>query len=147
MKRAQAIAFLIPVLVLVAGCTTTTPPGVPQIFPPGQSTTVPTLAVEPTQTLPPGQDVSIQVNQKDTSYATITVIFAGGEGQVAVRDVEVRVTRPDGTTETAHIKPLKGSEAKLQGTRGTDRVEAWVTLNTGNRYKTVDVLVPFRNRG
>jgi hypothetical protein len=101
----------------------------------------------PTQTLPKGQGVTIQVDQKDPIYATITVVFTGGEGQVAVTDIRVQVTRSDGTAAIEHLPPVKGAEATFQGSRGTDRLEAWVTLNTGMTYKTVDMLLPFRTRG
>ncbi len=136
MKRSFiALALLAALLVLLAGCATLPSAGEP---------TVPTP--EPTQTLPPGKDVTIQVNQKDPIYATITVIFAGGEGQIAVTDILVRVTTPDGAMTTKHLRPVKGDEVVFQGSRETDRLEAWVTINTGVTYKTVDTLVPFRTR-
>jgi len=130
-----AFALLAATLLLVAGCTTLSPTGEPAVPTPG-----------PVQTLPPGKDVTIQVNQKDPIYATITVIFAGGEGQIAVTDILVRVTLPDGTITTEHLPPVKGDEVVFQGSRETDRLEAWVTLNTGMTYKTLDMLVPYRTR-
>ena len=130
-----AFALVAACLVLLAGCTTLPPAGTPTVATPA-----------PTQTLPPGQGVTLQVNQKDPIYDTITVVFAGGEGQIAVSDIQVRVTRSDGTTETKQLQPIKGDEVRFQGTRETDRVEAWVTLNTGKTYKTVDTLLPHRTR-
>jgi hypothetical protein len=127
--------FLMILFLILAGCM------LPENGEPGN------LSPGPTQTLPPGRDVTIQVDQKDPIYATITVVFAGGEGQIAVSDIIVRVTRPDGSTATEHLKPVKGAEVTFQGSRETDRVEAWVTLNTGTTYKTVDTLLPFRTRG
>jgi hypothetical protein len=125
-------------LLLFSGCTGTRPDG-------GAGAVVPTPG--PVQTLPPGKDVTIQINEKDTSYATITVIFSGGEGQIAVRDILVMVTHPDGTVLTGHLPPVKGEELVFQGTRDTDRIEVWVTLNTGIRYKVIDQLLPYRTRG
>jgi hypothetical protein len=132
-----APAVLAITLLLLSGCTGT--------WPDGTGPTVPTPG--PVQTLPPGRDVTIQINEKDTSYATITVIFSGGEGQIAVRDILVRVTHPDGTVLTGHLPPLKGEELVLQGTRETDRIEVWVTLNTGIQYKVIDKLLLYRTRG
>jgi hypothetical protein len=134
------VSCLIPVLLAVfflitAGCTMPGNGGSPDRSP------------GPTQTLPPGRDVTIQVDQKDPISATITVVFAGGEGQIAVTDILVRVTLPDGSITTKHLQPVKGAEVTFQGSRETDRVEAWVTLNTGTTYKTVDTLLPFRTRG
>lgn len=133
-----AAPLLVVLLLLVSGCVSPWPAGdgTPPVPTPG-----------PVQTLPPGKDVTIQVNEKDTSYATITVIFSGGEGQVAVTDILVRVTRPDGEIIMEHLPPVKGSEVIIQGSRDTDRIEVFVTLNTGNRYKVIDTLLPYRTRG
>jgi len=130
-----AFALLAATLLLLTGCTTLSPAG---------ESAVP--APEPTQTLPPDKDVTLEVDQKDPIYATVTVSFAGGEGQIAVTDIELRFTRPDGTIMTEHLRPVKGDEVVFQGSRETDRLEAWVTLNTGVKYKTLDMLVPFRTR-
>jgi hypothetical protein len=136
MKRLSiALVLLAAALLLLSGCTTLPSPG---------QSTEPTAG--PTQTLPPGKDVTIQVNQKDPIYATITVIFAGGQGQIAVSDILVRVTLPDGTREEKHLRPVKGDEVTFQGSRETDRLEAWVTLNTGVTYKTLDMPIAFRTR-
>jgi hypothetical protein len=138
MRSSSLMLFLAAaVLLVLAGCTTAPPVLTPTL-------TVPTP--EPTQTLPPGQGVTLQVNQKDPIYDTITVVFAGGEGQIAVTNILVKVTLSDGRTETKQLPPVKGDEVTFQGTRGTDRVEAWVTLNTGKTYKTVDTLLPHRTR-
>jgi len=34
----------------------------------------------------------------------------------------------------------------LHGTRGTDRIKVWVTLNTGSICKVIDRLLPCRSR-
>lgn len=138
MRSSSLMLFLAAaVLLVLAGCTTAPPLLTPTL-------TVPTP--EPTQTLPSGQGVTLQVNQKDPIYDTITVVFAGGEGQIAVTNIVVKVTLSDGKTETKQLQPVKGEEVRFQGTRETDRVEAWVTLNTGKTYKTVDTLLPHRTR-
>jgi hypothetical protein len=136
MKTSWFIPLIFTVtLILLAGCTA---------IPVNRGEAVPSPG--PVQTLPPGKDVTIQINEKDTSYATITVIFSGGEGQVAVTNILVRVTHPDGTTQSGNLPPVKGEELVFQGTRGTDRIEAWVTLNTGTTYKIIDQLLPYRTR-
>lgn len=136
-----AIALLGSIFLLAAGCTESITPAVP-----GSGTlNVPTPG--PTMTLPQGKSVTVQVNEKDTSYATITVIFSGGEGQIATKDIRVRLTRADGEVLTDHIPPEKGAELILQGTRETDRMEVFVTLNTGDTYKIIDMLLPYRTRG
>lgn len=127
---------------LSAGCTSVIP-DTPVI--PNNSSSVSTPG--PTMTLPPGQSVVIQVNEKDTSYATISVVFSGGEAQVATKDILVRVTRPDGEVLIGHLRPVKGDELVLQGSRDTDRIEVFVTLNSGVTYKVIDRLLPYRTRG
>ena len=129
-------------LLLTAGCTSVIP-DTPVI--PNNSSSV--QSPGPTMTLPPGQTVSIQVNEKDTGYAKISVIFSGGEGQVATKDILVRVTRPDGEVLIGHLRPVKGDELILQGSMDTDRIEVFVTMNTGVTYKVMDRLLPYRTRG
>lgn len=105
------------------------------------------FATGPTVTLPPEQNVEIQVNEKDPIYATITVVFAGGKGQIAVRDILVRVTTSDGKVTEQHLPPQKGSEVVFKGTKGDDRLEVTVTLTTGATYKIIDRIIPYRTRG
>lgn len=101
----------------------------------------------PVQTLPPAKNVEVQVNDKDPIYATVTTIFAGGEGQIAVKSIEVILIRSDGQVQKGMLQPIKGAEVKLQGTRGTDRAVVYVTLNTGDTYKVIDQPVLFKERG
>ncbi|MDD1711107.1 MAG: hypothetical protein LUQ37_09395 [Methanoregulaceae archaeon] len=132
---AVAMGFL-----FTAGCTG----NFPSVTPDG-SLSVPSPG--PTVTMPSGQSVTVQVNEKDTSYATITVIFAGGEGQMATKDILVRVTRADGEVIIEHLPVEKGAELIIQGTKDTDRIEVYATLNTGVTYKIIDQLLPYRTRG
>ncbi|MDI9633092.1 MAG: hypothetical protein QFX32_03440 [Methanolinea sp.] len=129
----------------LAGCT-----GMHPQFPPGQGgfgSGEDSLKPGPTVTLPPSLDVTVQVNEKDPIYATVPVIFAGGKGQVAVRDILVRLTTSEGQVIEGHLEPVKGAEVKLQGTRGDDRLEVLVTLTNGNTYKIIDRTVKYRTRG
>jgi len=123
-----------------AGCTESLPEILPD-NPPDN------LTPEPTVTMPPGQSVTVQINEKDPIKATITVIFAGGEGQIATRDVLVRLTRADGEVIIEHLRAEMQDEVELQGTKESDRIEVYITLNTGKTYKIIDQLVPYRTRG
>jgi len=138
MKPIWLIPIFIVILLLLSGCTTIRPNGdsISSIPSPG-----------PIQTLPHGQNVTVQVNEKDTSYATITVIFSGGEGQIYVRDILVKVTRGDGVeVPPEHLPPMKGAEVTILGSRETDRIEVYVQLDTGEWYKIIDRLLPFKTR-
>ncbi len=130
--------LIIGIAGIISGCTA------PQF---GQAPADGNIAPGPTQTLPPGKNVVLQINEKDTSYQTVTVIFAGGEGQIAVTDILLVYTRADGTSEQKHLPATKGAEIVFQGTKETDRIQGYVTLNTGATYKIVDQPVPYRTRG
>jgi len=105
------------------------------------STTVPVESLPTDITLPPARFATDIRIDKDRVYSKITVTFVGGPGQVFVRDILVRVTRSDGLKEEAHIPfenqvPVGGS-VDLAGTKGSDRVEVYVTIN-GVIYKIRD---------
>ncbi len=152
-------------LVLAAGCVNQPQAQNPTVTPlvtdnPAPPQTSPTRA--PSETVPVTTQVSAAVTNdslptdvslppqrfatdiridKDRVYSTITVTFVGGAGQVFVKDILVRVTRSDGLKEIAHI-PFKdqipvGASVDLPGTKGSDRVEVYVTIN-GVTYKIRD---------
>ncbi len=71
----------------------------------------------------------------------------------SIKKVEIKLTRADGSTQTATVGTKKGDEVELQGTRGTgsergqvDRIEVWVTTNQAQTYRIVDVLREYRSR-
>jgi hypothetical protein len=95
----------------------------------------------------------VDVGEKDSTSGVIPVIFQGGMGMNSIKKVDVKLTRVDGTVQTATVGTNKGDEVELQGTRGegslrgqADRVEVWVTTNQIQTYKIVDVLREYRSR-
>jgi ABC-type transport system substrate-binding protein len=149
MKRGILIFVgLIVLTLLVAGCTqappeTNTPTPTPTSLPP---TPVTTLTTEPTDVVPPGQDVIIEVSRGTLSFdPVITVVFRGGTGINLLSTIEVKVTRSDGTVETAHLdNPKIGDSIEVTGSTGKDRVEVWAVLKDGNTYKIYDQVLEFR---
>jgi hypothetical protein len=153
------ILIIFCAMIAFAGCTGT------QILP-GTTTTISTptpgagttatggsLVISPTEMIPEYTAVTVDVGEKDY-LGVIPVIFQGGLGQVNVKQVDVKLTRTDGTTQFATLGTKKGDTIELEGTRGSgsltgqaDRVEVWVSLNSGERYKIVDKLVLYRTRG
>ncbi len=134
---------------LSAGCTG---PTQAEIKPaettlPAPLTTIPTsagtviatpLAVE---TLPVEQYVDINV-EKQRPDATIHLLYNGGKGEVFVQNIMMRVTRSDGTVEekflnNGAIKPRRGDELIIEGTRGVDQVAVFLT-SAGKTYKIYD---------
>jgi hypothetical protein len=103
--------------------------------------------------MPEFNAVTVDVGEKDY-LGIIPVIFQGGQGLGATKQIDVKLTRVDGSVQTATIGTNKGDEVELEGTRGSgsergqaDRVEVWVTMNTGQTYKISDVLREYRSRG
>jgi hypothetical protein len=97
--------------------------------------------------------VQVDVGEKDY-LGIIPVTFQGGMGMSHVKKIDVKLTRADGTTQTAMVGTKKGDEAEMQGTRGSgsergqvDRVEVWVSMDNGETYKVADVLREYRSRG
>ena len=112
---------------------------------PGTGTTN-TLTTSPTDAVPLESAVIVSVAEKDPIYNTLDVTFAGGNGQVQVKDIDVVFTGSDGTTTTKKLNPVKGELVTFQGTKGTDKVVAYANYFNGKRYKVVDQLVPTRTR-
>ena len=146
------IGAVVVVILVAAGIyfiLTESPTNIP--LPGASPTATPTtetpLSLEPgpTQTVPPGTEVQVQVN-KNNSNGAITFLFSGGPGQKVVRSVDVKVIRGDGTVLSGTLKPVSLYEVVLQGTRGgTDRVEVSVTYLSGNVYTIIDRQIGIRD--
>lgn len=162
------IRHLLPILAgllvfaLVAGCATTPPAAqttqttAPPTQPPtAQTTAPPTTAAptvttpEPVRTLPPMYAVDVQVDGNGLSIdPKIIATFRGGQGVNFVSQIDVKLTREDGVIkEGKFVPPLAVNQAvELQTTTGNNnRVEIWISLVNGERYKTFDQVVPFRS--
>jgi hypothetical protein len=142
-------AALLMLLLATAGCTENKPAEQPAPVPttemptPSPAPLVPTevpATVEPVVTLPPKQDVDLELT-KDRTYSRIYLLYNGGGGELFTNKIEMRVTRSDGIV-TDYVmsdgkKPKRGDQIEAQGTRGSDRCEVWVT-SAGVRYKVMD---------
>ncbi len=103
------------------------------------------LTAGPTQALPNTTQL-IVVADKDPVTLMVNIIFEGGPGQGLVQDNQVILTRSDGTVTTGKLDfNNMGSEVKLQGTRGTDRLQVIVTMYSGKTYTIEDELIPGGN--
>jgi hypothetical protein len=158
-KAPFLILLVLVTLLFTAGCSSSAPQ---QTGTPTGATPIPTLAVStttlstgsggstqpgPTDTLPSATPVSVSVEKAGTYSTTIITTFDGGKGMSAVSKIDVRVTRSDGSVVTGTLRPLKGETLELEGTRGTDRVEVIILMNSGILYKVVDQQMPFKTRG
>jgi hypothetical protein len=136
--------------VIFAGCTsptdakikpfdTTVPVSSPTTTTQSASTVVSTPRT--VETLPFEKNVNIQV-EKQRPDASIHLIFIGGVGEDYVQNIMMRVTRSDGTVEEKYMsdgirKPRPYDELVMDGSRGTDQVEVFIT-SLGKTYKTFD---------
>ena len=148
MKRLIFVTMAVTLVLLVScsGCMNTpqAPPvtPLPTATPPPPATTAPvaTLTPEPLRTLPSGQQVDLQLT-KDRTYSEIHLLFNGGPGQLFTRKIMMRVIRSDGQVieqvMSSGNKPKTGDEIIVQGTRGSDRCEVYVT-SSGTTYKVKD---------
>ena len=142
---------------LSAGCTSPTQAGItpvlitptpaPASLPASTATVVSTpVAVE---TLPEEQYVSLELS-KERPDSTIHLLYNGGKGEIFVQNIMMRVTRSDGQVNEEYMndgsrKPQRGDELVMDGTRGTDRAEVFVT-SAGRTYKVIDrtLVLPYR---
>lgn len=144
-----ALAFVCIALLMVAGCTSPiSPPSPPETpFPTSTPAQVPDLVPEPTDVVPPYQQVYVQVTKNTVSTDPwISVLFAGGAGQSYVVQMTATVIHPDGTIETQSARsPEMGTNLMFSGTTKTDRAIVNITYTDGETYTVKDELVPFQN--
>ena len=143
---------------LSAGCTSPTQAEIKPLEttvptpPPVTSTSSSTATVVSTpfavETLPAGQVVDIQV-EKQRPDATIHLLYNGGEGEMFVQNIMMRVTRSDGQVEEQYLndktrKPRRGDELVMAGTRGSDQVVIFLT-SSGKTYRIFDkpLILPY----
>jgi hypothetical protein len=136
---------------LSAGCTsptqseikpleTTVSTPFPTLSPSSSTVTVVSTPVA-VETLPAGQYVNIQV-EKQRPDASIHLLYNGGEGEIFVQNIMMRVTRSDGQVEEQYLnegtrKPRRGDELVIAGTRGSDQVVVFLT-SSGKTYRIFD---------
>jgi len=150
------ITAFILISVLSAGCTTesdaaavtptataviTVATAVPATVPPTVATAV-SVKTEPVQALPDAQQVTVELS-KDRPTSQIHLLYQGGAGDVFTSRIMMRVynnSTASGYTEYVMdkgSKPIPGDEIVAPGTRGSDRVEVFITSG-GTVYKVKD---------
>ncbi|MCU0631499.1 MAG: hypothetical protein MUC66_00800 [Methanolinea sp.] len=146
-------------LVLGAGCTqpssgpaTQVPTPVPTTAQPTIPPTVATPVVTPTLgyiegPLPAQYMVDVQVVRNTVAITpTIIATYRGGKGTNFVYSMDVMVTRSDGQVISKSLeRPQVNSILEVEGTRGTDRVEVFINLVNGERYRIYDQSLAFRS--
>jgi len=156
-------AVCLVLLLAVAGCSqpaqqqaTPVPTPVPTTQPVTTvATPVPTTFVPetpgPTQTLPANYAVSVDVRSNGQSVnPQVIFTFEGGMGMNLVPEIDVQLTKSDGTVEIGNFtlgnNMAMGQTVSLPGSTGNnDRAQVWVITPNQQRVKIVDKLVPFRS--
>jgi hypothetical protein len=131
---------------LFAGCTsptgaeikpaeTTVPLPLPTL-PTSMVTVIPTPL--PVETLPGEQYVDL-VLSKQRPDSSIHLLYNGGKGEVFVQNIMMKVTLSNGQVVQQFMndgsrKPRRGDELVIEGTRGTDVVQVYLT-SAGRTYK------------
>jgi hypothetical protein len=134
---------------LLAGCTSPTASELKPVETPVPATlspiSIPVVTVVATpkaiETLPAEQFVDL-VLSKQRPDSSIHLLYNGGKGEVFVQNILLKVTLSTGEVVEHYMndgnrKPRRGDELIVDGTRGTDRVEVFVTT-AGKTYKVID---------
>ncbi|MFA6362340.1 hypothetical protein [Methanoregula sp.] len=134
---------------MFAGCTSPTQAEIKPIDTTVTATVVPetlVTVVETTTTLesivplPANLYVDVRLT-KDRPTSKIHMLYNGGNGEIFVQSVRLKVTRSDGTVTDQLLdggnQPKRGDEMVVVGTRTGDHCEVWVTT-AGKVYKIID---------
>ena len=149
----KSTLFLLTALVLMlcalsAGCTSPTQAEIKPVdlltpLPTLVTTSIATVSATPiaVDTLPPEQFVDLQLTKERPDFS-LHLLYNGGKGELFVQNVMMKVTRSDGQVIEQYLndkqrKPRRGDELVIQGSRGNDRVEVFVT-SAGKTYKAID---------
>lgn len=157
--------ILIAGFLILAGCSQpATPPATPTPGTPVQTqvpATTMTIATPeptkapigmgtpgPTQTLPPQYNVMFQVTPNgNTANPIMYVSLQGGNGMNFIAQVDVVLTMPNGTVNTATMsRPFTmGQKVSIPCSQFENRIEIWVTAPTVGKIKVYDKIVPFQS--
>jgi len=141
-------AFVLVLCALSAGCTNPTqaeikPVDIPTPFPSPVTSSIATVVATPiaVDTMPPEQFVDLQLTKERPDFS-LHLLYNGGKGELFVQNIMMKVTRSDGQVIEQYLndgqrKPRRGDELVIQGSRGNDRVEVFVT-SAGKTYKAID---------
>jgi len=82
------------------------------------------------------------VLSKQRPDSSIHLLYNGGKGEVAVQNIMMKVTLSNGQVvqqlmNDGDRKPRRGDELVIEGTRGTDFVQVYLTSN-GKTYKIIE---------
>jgi hypothetical protein len=141
--------ILVVVVLMIAGCTQ--PAATPSVTP--TPTTIPVTQSGmgipgPVSTLPPESNLEFQITANgNTGNPLMYVAIMGGTGMTTDPQVDVTLTKPDGTSETQVMtQPFySGQNVQFSCSTKQNRIEIWVTAPTVGKVKVYDEIVPFQS--
>jgi len=105
-----------------------------------------TFVVKPTSLIPANYMITYQAERNGIT-GLVTVTFAGGPGINGIRETVITLTKSDGTVETRSWKPKQnGDSTTIQGTIGTDHLEAVANFYNGDQYRVLDQLFEYKKK-
>jgi hypothetical protein len=151
LKAILSVVSLLCIAIIIGGCTgTQNPAGTPA---PTQSlSSTPAVAVTSGASLVPSPTDAmvasrlVNVNVEKDYLGQVIVTFQGGSGLIHVKKIDVTLNRADGQVKTATLGNRVDDAVTLEGTKDTDRVLVYVTMDDGKTYKIVDALSLYRTR-
>lgn len=104
------------------------------------------FTVKPTSLIPANYMITYQAERNGIT-GLVTVTFAGGPGMNGIRETTITLTKSDGTVETKSWKPKQnGDSTTLQGTIGTDHLEAVANFYNGDQYRVLDQIFEYKKK-
>jgi hypothetical protein len=151
MKNVHLFGMLILVFVvlIIAGCTQPAPS--PSVTPTPTTTPMTQAGMGtpgPVSTLPPENNLEFQITPNgNTANPLMYVAIMGGTGMTTDPQVDVTLTKPDGTSETQVMtQPFyAGKKVQFSCSTNQNRIEIWVTAPTVGKVKVYDEIVPFQS--
>ncbi len=148
------------VVLLTAGCTQAPPAATGTPTPTSPVTPVPVTTTSPvtvsgglgtpgpTEALPTQYNLEFQITSNgDTVNPLMSIAIRGGSGINLDSQVDVSLTKPDGTTQQGTMtQPFSmGQQVVLPCSTTQNHVQIWVTTPQVGKVKVFDDLVPFRS--
>jgi hypothetical protein len=149
-KAILSVLFLLCIAIIITGCTGTQSPATPVptqniASPPAETvTTGGSLVPSPTDSIVASRLVNVNV-EKDY-LGNVIATFQGGSGLIHVKSIDVTLNRADGLVKTASLGTSVDDSVTLEGTKDTDRVMVFVSMDDGKTYKIIDALSAYKTR-
>jgi len=150
LRSVLSVLVLLCLIIITGGCTgAQTAPAAPtqtQTAAPEVSAVQTTSSLVPSPTDEMIQSRMINVNVEKDYLGNVIVTFQGGSGLIHVKKIDVTLNRADAQVKTGSLGIHVDDTLTLEGTKDTDRIIVYATMDDGKTYKIVDALSPYKTR-